>query len=603
MPSPIPHAVSAIVPTIGRPESLVRLLESLAGQTRRVHEVIVADGSDDGRTAAVLADPRWLAAGLPITRVPVQPPHATRQRIAAIAVASGEFLLMLDDDVALEPECVERMAAVLISDANVAAVSADFANQSWPEPPAAWRFYLRHILRMADGAWQGRVVGPLLRFGFNPVPDRNREMEWLGAGNTLLRRSAYLASGGFSDFFLHRSTINEDVDLGLKIARHGQIIFCPAARVRHFHAEGGRVSVAVAAEDDLYNRFLILRQTRHLGFARALGLITLYFLVETASNLVGGVRRGSWQGLWSRTFGRLRAIVRVLAAPALLPGHWLHVVFGHPRPFRFVAARFLAWSGLSTWLTLQMHGYRLRFYPSNATVNLWISQESRVHGLELFRDYCAEGDVVVDVGANVGEVSIIMSQRAGTAGQVYAFEPSPRVFGYLRGNLSLNGCANVVARNLALAEAPGELRMSDDRRDDMNRVVSDGPVSIPCSTLDREVPEHQRVALLKIDVEGTELSVLRGGPGVLSRTACVNCEMWEEHFRRYGYGMGDVIALLRGAGFATFVIGAASTLRPVTESFAEPDGHELIAVRDLADFVKRTGWRVAGDAAPAARAS
>ena len=589
----LPRAVSAIVPTIGRPQSLVRLLESLCLQTVPVHEVIVADGSADGGTEAVVRDPRWQRAGLTVQSLKVQPPNAVRQRIAAIAASEGEFLLLLDDDVALEPECVEHLLAAVTEDPNVVAASADFNNHSWPEPTAAWRFYMRWILGLADGSWQGRVVGPLLRFGFHPVPDGNRRIEWLAAGNTLIRRSSYEAAGGFSDFFRHRSTINEDVDLGLKISRHGTILFCPAARMGHFHAEGGRVTAAVAAEDDLYNRFLILRHTRQLGFLRALGLVLFYFLLETTSNLVGGTRRGSWPGLGARTLGGLRALGQVLLTAGDPLTHRLSVVARHPRPVRLVVANLLAWSGLSPLFTLKLDDHRLRFYPSNATMNLWISPEGRMHGLELFRDYCAAGDVVVDVGANVGEVSIVVSLRVGPTGQVFAFEPAPRIYGYLRGNLDLNDCTNVVPRNMALAAAPGPVRMTDDRRDDMNRVTTDGSLLVPCSTLDLEVPAPFSPALLKIDVEGSELFVLKGGSGLLSRTACVNCEMWESHFRRNGYGMGDVIALLRDAGFRTFVIEPGPRLRPVDAAFAEPGGHELIAVRNVAEFAARTGWPVA----------
>lgn len=311
---PVP-AISAIVPTIGRPESLTRLLDSLSVQSCRLHEVIIADGSGDAGTAAAVRDPRWAAAGLAVRSIDVTPPHAVRQRAAAIAASSGELLLLLDDDVALEPQCVEQLLAVL-NRPGVVAASADFNNQSWPEPTAAWRFYLRRVLGMPDGAWQGRVVGPLLRFGFSPVPAEPRPIEWMASGNTLLRRSAYDAAGGFSDFFLHRSTINEDVDLGLRIGRLGTIMFCPAARLAHYHAPSGRVGVDVAAEDDLYNRFVIMRRTQQLSFLAALRLTLLYAGVETVSNLIGGLRRGSWPGLLARTRGRLRATARVLGLAA-----------------------------------------------------------------------------------------------------------------------------------------------------------------------------------------------------------------------------------------------------------------------------------------------
>lgn len=273
-------------------------------------------------------------------------------------------------------------------------------------------------------------------------------------------------------------------------------------------------------------------------------------------------------------------------------GHWIRVVRNHPRPLRLIAARLLEWSGCSHLLTLQLDGYRLRLYRSNATLNLWINPQSRHHGLELFRDYCAAGDLVADVGANVGEVSIVMSQQVAASGQVFAFEPSARIYRYLQGNLALNGCANVTPRNMALGETPGTVMISDDRRDDMNHIVTAGGTPVTCSTLDAELPGDRRLALLKIDVEGAELSVLRGAAGALRRTDCVNCEMWESHFRRYGHGMGEVIDFLAGHGFETFVITAARCLRPVAASFAEPGGHELVATRDRADFVKRTGWQI-----------
>lgn len=258
-----------------------------------------------------------------------------------------------------------------------------------------------------------------------------------------------------------------------------------------------------------------------------------------------------------------------------------------------MTARLLEGLGLSQLLTIQLDGYRLRFYPTNVTANLWINPGGRVHGLELFRDYCRPGDVAVDVGANVGEVSIILSQQVGAAGRVMAFEPHPRIFRYLEGNLELNGCTNVTTRNLAVGAAPGTVTMTDSKRDDMNRVHEGPGITVRASTLDAEVGGDEPIALLKIDVEGSELRVLEGGPGVVARARCINCEMGEDHYRRYGYGMGDLIGFLRRAGFATYVIAPDRALRAVDETFAGAGGYELVALRDPADFQSRTGWALA----------
>ena len=311
--------ITAIVPTIGRPESLALLLRSLALQSRRPDEIVVADASVGDAVACVIARPIWASQGLNVRRIPVRPPNAVRQRVAAIAESDGEYLLFLDDDVVLEPDCVEQLLGHLAQNTSVVGAFADFNNQSWPLPTRAWRFYLRYILGMKDGAWQGRVVGPLLRFGYNPVPGDASPMAWLGTCNTMIRRSAYDQAGGFSDFFLHRCTINEDVDLGLKIAKVGAIVFCPSARMGHFHAPGGRVSAAIAAEDDLYNRYLVMRHTQGRSARSAFALVTLFLVVETVSNLGGAILRFRGGGFGARLYGRCRAMVRILVAVSPRP--------------------------------------------------------------------------------------------------------------------------------------------------------------------------------------------------------------------------------------------------------------------------------------------
>jgi FkbM family methyltransferase len=270
--------------------------------------------------------------------------------------------------------------------------------------------------------------------------------------------------------------------------------------------------------------------------------------------------------------------------------HTLSVLRRHPRPIRLVAARVLQRTGLCQLLTMDLDGYSLRFFPTNLSANLWIDPASRFHDLSLFKDYCRPGDVVVDVGANIGEVSIVCSKRVGETGQVVAFEPHPRIVEYLRGNLALNHCRNVTIKSIALGRVASVATMTDDRRDDMNRVTTDGPIAITCSTLDAELPP-QAVALLKLDVEGSELHVLQGAPATLTRTACVISELIDEHCRRYGHAMGDVIGWLRRAGFATYVARPSQQLDAVDESFAAAGAHELVAVRNPDAFFSRTGWR------------
>jgi GT2 family glycosyltransferase len=292
------------------------MLASLCRQRFKVHEVIVADGSTDSDIAQLTADDCWVGQNMLVKRISVRPPNAVRQREAAISLATGEYLLFLDDDVVLDDDCTEEMVHLFQQDEGIVGVFANFINQSWPMPTRPWRFYLRYLRRMKDGSWQGRVVGPLLRFAYDPAPKGAAPMDWIGTGNSMVRRSAYDQVGGFSKFFLHRCTMNEDVDLGLKIRRIGKIFFCPNARMRHLHAPGGRASPMVVAEDDLYNRYSVMTCTQQRSVLDAFSSILLYFVIETLSGLAFCVRRLSGRGFGPVFLGRVRALVRIAKASA-----------------------------------------------------------------------------------------------------------------------------------------------------------------------------------------------------------------------------------------------------------------------------------------------
>lgn len=222
-------------------------------------------------------------------------------------------MLLLDDDVVPEPECVAAMVQCLESQ-NAVAVGASFSNLAWPPPTTLWRWYLRVWHGMSRGEWQGKVIGPLLRFGYHPLPSRPVPMEWLGAGHTLVRRAAYERAGGFSEFFLHRSTMNEDVDLGLKLGRVGRILLCPAARMAHMQEPDGRASVRIVAEDDLYNRYCILRYTQGRSRLAASSLAVTFFMIETLSGVFSSARTLRGNDFSLRLAGRVRALIRIAGA-------------------------------------------------------------------------------------------------------------------------------------------------------------------------------------------------------------------------------------------------------------------------------------------------
>jgi FkbM family methyltransferase len=131
------------------------------------------------------------------------------------------------------------------------------------------------------------------------------------------------------------------------------------------------------------------------------------------------------------------------------------------------------------------------------------------------------GDVVVDVGALVGLYTLALARRVGPTGRVIAFEPDPESFALLTAQVRLNGVEDRVELvQAAVGECGGRVPFQGGRLAD-SRVLSEsaaGAGTVACVALD-DVLGSRRVDVLKVDVEGYEVHVLKGARGLLSDPA------------------------------------------------------------------------------------
>lgn len=216
---------------------------------------------------------------------------------------------------------------------------------------------------------------------------------------------------------------------------------------------------------------------------------------------------------------------------------------------RFIAGKVLVKSGLSRLLTMNYHGARLRFHAAHLPLYLWAHGSTyRKDDVDLIKSLLAPGDTLVDVGANVGTLTIIGAHQVGDCGTVYSYEPHPKTFRFLSENILLNGVDNVRALNCALGTQSGQVSFSDRSADDKNSVTDNGAIQVPLRTLDSLVPDAP-ISLLKIDVEGYEKFVLSGAGRVLDNTSNVMIEVSERHFESFGYTTKDIIQKLESHGF------------------------------------------------------
>lgn len=271
-----------------------------------------------------------------------------------------------------------------------------------------------------------------------------------------------------------------------------------------------------------------------------------------------------------------------------MKSYWT-ILRSHRRPIRFLAANLLVTTGACRIFSIRQRGYRLKFHPSNLATQLWIDPRQRVDSLVFFQDYLKSGDVVVDVGANIGDTVLTAALKVGATGHVVGIEAHPRTFRFLEENVRMNGVGNITVVNSAVGASSGTVRFSDDRRDDMNR-IDGGDLEVSVAQLDSLVRNPGPIALLKIDVEGYEKFVLDGASNVLSRTACVHIEVSALHFRRFGYSTQDVLGRLHSEGFQLFRLVEPNGLAAVTAAFDPESFENVVALRDVSTFLARTGW-------------
>ncbi len=177
------------------------------------------------------------------------------------------------------------------------------------------------------------------------------------------------------------------------------------------------------------------------------------------------------------------------------------------------------------------------------------SYEEAFH--EALKEAVRQGDVVWDVGANVGVYTKLFLEWAGPQGKVVAFEPLPRAIIALTSNVkSAANFDNLVVEPVALAEKTGSATFAGELEGESvtttGHLTDDHPgdsnsITVEVATADFVVAERSvpPPTVVKIDVEGFEEDVLNGGHQVFGGSSCREI-LVEMHFTRMDErGLGD----------------------------------------------------------------
>jgi len=261
-------------------------------------------------------------------------------------------------------------------------------------------------------------------------------------------------------------------------------------------------------------------------------------------------------------------------------------------PIKFLFAKFLMRSHMSHFFLINRQTYFLKFYPSSYSRALWIEPNFRLDQENFYLEYLKKEDTVIDIGANIGTITITSAVQIGNHGTVYSIEAHPKIFEYLKGNVKQNNLTNVHLFNYAVGNKTGNVFFSNLSSDGQNKIIdNDQGTKIPLIKIDDLDIQESHINLLKIDVEGYEKFVFLGSDDVLKKTSCVLFEVVPKSCENYDYSFTDIYDILNSYNFKIYRFLEHKKISLISHDYI-PQNEDLIAIKNLDDFIGRTNYKI-----------
>lgn len=170
-----------------------------------------------------------------------------------------------------------------------------------------------------------------------------------------------------------------------------------------------------------------------------------------------------------------------------------------------------------------------------------------------------KGDVVVDVGANIGYYTLIFSKLVGESGKVFAFEPDPTNFLLLKKNIEINGYTNVILENKAVSNKCGNINLFLSKSNMGDHIVRDtgenrNSVLVDSVSLDKYFQDYEgKVNFIKMDIQGAEYEAIQGMTKILQKNDIkIMTEFAPSWLKKFEVMPEDFMQILEGFHFKLY---------------------------------------------------
>ena len=174
------------------------------------------------------------------------------------------------------------------------------------------------------------------------------------------------------------------------------------------------------------------------------------------------------------------------------------------------------------------------------------------------------GNIVVDVGANIGLHALNMARIVGNTGQVFAFEPEPSNFKILEKNVKINNYQNIILEQKAIGDKHGKTTLYQSDHPGRHRIFPQtkdaiGKVQVDYTSLDKYFLDSNlvdKINFIKIDVEGLEFGVLKGMENILNKNNKIKIlfELMPKNTIEAGFSPIELLNYLTSHNFKIYCI-------------------------------------------------
>ena len=182
---------------------------------------------------------------------------------------------------------------------------------------------------------------------------------------------------------------------------------------------------------------------------------------------------------------------------------------------------------------------------------------------EIFKRVVKEGDIVVDLGANIGYFTLLASRLVGGEGKVYAFEPELGNYSLLLKNIEINGYNNIIAEQKAVSDKTGTARLFLDKMAPVGHTIYQSgaieeSIEIEMVALDDYFEDEKHpINVIKMDIEGAEIATFLGMERIIreNRNLKIFTEFNPALINQSGYTADEFASrLLEFGGFSAITI-------------------------------------------------